>query len=83
MIHGIEELVLVYEATKHKVYQTEEENEPRRWKCAVHDADDEDQQCLRKVEAIAENGWLNQLCIIWSPCQNVAFVIVRKISTYL
>lgn len=64
MIHSIKELVLVYEATKHEVYQAKEKDEPGRWECAIHNADDEDQKCLGKVEAIAEHGWFNQLRVV-------------------
>lgn len=42
MVHSVEELVLVDEAAQDEIYQTEEEDKPGRWQCAVHNANDED-----------------------------------------
>lgn len=64
MIHGIEELVLVYKAPYDEIYQSKEEDEPRARQDAVDDADDENEDCLRKVEAIAEDRWLRQFRVV-------------------
>ena len=65
MVHGVEQLVFVDEASNEEVDQTEEKDEPRALKDAVHSANDENQECLWKIEAVTENWWLNKLCIVW------------------
>lgn len=72
MVHGVEQLVFVDEASNDEVDQTEEEDQPRALKHAVHGADDENQECLWKVEAVTEDGWLNKLCVVWPNVSTTA-----------
>ncbi len=64
MIHSVEKLILVDEASDDEVYQSKEKNEPRARQDAVDDANDEDEDGLRKVEAIAEDRWLHQFGVV-------------------
>ena len=64
MIHRVEQLVFVDESSNDEIEQAKKEHEPRAWQDAVHDADDKDKHGLRKVEAITEDRWLDQLRVI-------------------
>lgn len=64
MIHRVEKLVFVDESSDDEIKQAKEQHKPRAWQHAVHDANDEDEHGLRKVEAIAEDRRLDQLCVI-------------------
>ncbi len=65
MVHSVEQLVFVDEASNEKVDQTEEKNQPRALQHAVHGADDKDEQCLWQIEAVTEDWWLDKLRIVW------------------
>lgn len=56
VVHGVEELVFVDEGAHDEVDQAEEADEPGPWENGVDDANDEDEDGLREVEAVAE-GW--------------------------
>jgi len=64
MIHGIEKLVLVDEASKDEIEEASQEDTPRFAENAVHNADDENKHDLRKVEAVAKHRRLYKLRII-------------------
>lgn len=64
VIHGVQQLVLVYEGSNHKVEQTGQHDFPALAKDTVNNADDEDQNRLGKIEAIAECRWLYKLGVV-------------------
>lgn len=64
MIHRVEELVFVDESSDDEIKQAKEEHKPGTREDAVHDANDEDEYGLRKVEAITEYWRLDQFCVI-------------------
>ena len=69
VVHGVEELVLVDEGAEKEVEQAEEEDEPGTREGGVDDADDEDEDRLREVEAVAEDWGLDQFgAVAWCPC---------------
>ena len=64
VVHGVEELVLVDEGADEEVEQAEEEDEPGAREDGVDDADDVDEDRLREVEAVAEDGRGAQLGVV-------------------
>ncbi len=61
VLHRIEQLVLVGEVAENKVYKAEEKDKDAMREDAVHDADNENEECLWQVEAIFEDWRLHQL----------------------
>lgn len=66
MVHGVEQLVFVHKMTNDEVYQTGEEDHPRRAENTVDSANDEDQNRLREEEAVTEHRGLDQLGIVYA-----------------
>ena len=64
MVHGVEELVFVDKSSDDEIYQAKEQHKPGARQNAVHDANYEDKQGLRKIEAITENRRLDHFCVI-------------------
>ncbi len=61
VLHRVEQLVLVGEVAKNEVYKAEEKDKDAVRKDAVHNADNEDEECLWQIEAIFEDRRLHQL----------------------
>ena len=59
VVHSVEELVFVDEGSDDEIQQAKEQHKPRARQDAIHDADDEYEYGLRKVEAVAKYGGLN------------------------
>ena len=64
MVHRVEELVLVDEGSDDEIYQAKEQHKPGSRQNAVHNANYEDKQGLRKIEAIAKDRRLDHFCVI-------------------
>ena len=64
VVHRIEKLVFVGESSNDKIQQAKKQHKPGARQNAIHDANNEDEYRLRKVEAIAEDGGLHQFCVI-------------------
>lgn len=61
VVHGIEQLVFVDEKPYDEMCKAGEEHHPRIGQNAIHQADDENQDDLRKVEPIAKDRRLYEL----------------------
>ena len=59
MVHGVEKLVLVNEASDDEVYQSKDQNQFRIGEDAVDDTDSENEERLGQVEAVTKNWRLN------------------------
>ena len=64
VIPRVEVLVFVDECSDDEIKQAKEEHKPGTREDAVHDANDEDEYGLRKVEAITKYRRLDQFCVI-------------------
>lgn len=64
VIHGVQKLILVHEASNQEIEKARKDDLPTPAQHTVDDANDEDQNGLREVEAIAEGGGLDELGII-------------------
>ena len=64
MIHSVKQLIFVHQMSDRKVGQTSKKNLPRAWQYTVHNTNYEDEECLWKVEAIAEYRRLNKFRIV-------------------
>lgn len=77
VVHSVEELVFVDEGSDDEIQQAKEQDKPRAGQDAIHDADDEDEYGLGKVEAVAKYRRLNQFCVIYILNQQLAERIVQ------
>lgn len=59
VVHSVEKLVFVDETAEAEVYQAKQDYQPRAGKNTVDDADDEYQERLGEIVAVAKNGWLD------------------------
>lgn len=83
VVHSVEELVFVDEGSDDEIQQAKKKHKPRARQDAVHDADDEDEYGLRKVEAVAEHRGLNQFCVIYILNQQVAERLIQIPIDYI
>ena len=65
VVHGIQELVFVDEASNQEVGEAGEDDFPAVSKDTVDDANYEDQNCLWQVKAVAESRRLDQFGIVY------------------
>ncbi len=75
MVHGVEELVFVGEVAEEEEEETREEDLPGGAEDRVDHADDEDEEGGGEVEAVAEDGGLDELGVVWA--EMLALGIVR------
>ena len=64
MVHCVKQLVFVDESSDDKIDQSEAEDQPRTRKNAVHDADNENEDCCREVESVAEYSRVGELRVV-------------------
>lgn len=65
VVHGVKQLVFVHEVAEDEVDQAWEDDLPGGAESAVDDADEEYENVLGEIKAVAEDGWLNCFGVIY------------------
>ncbi len=71
VIHRVKELILVDEGSDDEIKEAKKQYKPGARQDTVHNANDEDEYGLRKVEAVAEDRRLHQFRVICIPNQRL------------